>query len=170
VNDDRRFWTLVAVCSKEDDNPQGWADVAQSIYNRVAAGVQKGYKSEVVAQILAEWQYEPTWKFPTFGLVSIPNPQWFNIKDLQTAAAATGLETSNLQAVAKALQDPTLQQVARAFIQGRTDFLGANQPANKMINRVQRPNGNKFGFNFTYRPANGGKTAPVPSYVTNAKV
>jgi hypothetical protein len=170
VDDNRRFWTLVAVCSREDGNPQGWADVAQSIYNRNAGGSRIGYKSDVVAQILGVWQYEPTWRYPKLGLVSVPNPQWFKIKDLQTASAAAGLSTSRLQEVAKALQNPVLQQNARNFIQGRTDFLGANQPATKMKQKVQRPRGNKFGFNWNYQPANGGTPAPVPSYVTSAKV
>jgi hypothetical protein len=170
VDDNRRFWTLVAVCSREDGNPQGWADVAQSIYNRNAGGSRIGYKSDVVAQILGVWQYEPTWRYPKLGVVSVPNPQWFKIKDLQTASAAAGLLTSRLQEVAKALQNPVLQQNARNFIQGRTDFLGANQPATKMKQKVQRPRGNKFGFNWSYQPANGGTPAPVPSYVTSAKV
>ena len=28
------FWTLAAVAGTEDGDPQGWADVAQSVYNR----------------------------------------------------------------------------------------------------------------------------------------
>lgn len=170
VDDNRRFWTLVAVCSREDNNPQGWADVAQSIYNRTLGGSRIGYKSDVVAQILGVWQYEPTWKFPKLGKVSIPNPQWFRIKDLQTASAASGLSPARLQQVAQALKNSSLQQNARNFVQGRTDFLGANQPATKMKQKVQRSGGNKFGFNWNYQPQAGGTPAPVPGYVTNAKI
>jgi hypothetical protein len=170
VDDNQRFWTLVAICSREDNNPQAYADVAQSIYNRVFGGRSIGYRSDVVELIVADSQYEPTWRFPVFRTKFKSNNEWKNIRDAQTASTATGLPIITLQRVAEALKDPTLQQNARNFIQGRTDFLGADQPAIKMKQKVQRPKGNKFGFNFNYNPSNGGKAAPIPSYVTSAKI
>jgi hypothetical protein len=171
VDDNRRFWTLVAICSREDNNPQGYADVAQSIYNRNLGGRNIGYRSDIVDQILANSQYEPTWRFPVFRTEYKANIEWFNIKDIQTASIATGLPISTLQKVVEALKNPTLQQNARSFIKGRTDFLGSNQPASRMKQKIQRnSNNNKFGFNWGWNPANGGNAAPIPSYVTNINV
>ena len=171
VDDNRRFWTLVAICSREDNNPQGYADVAQSIYNRNLGGRNIGYRSDIVDQILANSQYEPTWRFPVFRTEYKANIEWFNIKDIQTASIATGLPISTLQKVVEALKNPTLQQNARSFIKGRTDFLGSNQPASRMKQKIQRNStNNKFGFNWGWNPANGGNAAPIPSYVTNINV
>jgi hypothetical protein len=171
VDDNRRFWTLVAICSREDNNPQGYADVAQSIYNRNLGGRSIGYKSDIVDQILANSQYEPTWRFPVFRTEGKANIEWFNIKDIQTASIATGLPINTLQKVVEALKNPTLQQNARSFIKGRTDFLGSNQPASRMKQKIQRnSNNNKFGFNWGWNPANGGDAAPIPSYVININV
>jgi hypothetical protein len=171
VDDNRRFWTLVAICSREDNNPQGYADVAQSIYNRNLGGRSIGYRSDIVDQILANSQYEPTWRFPVFRTEYKANIEWFNIKDIQTASIATGLPISTLQKVVEALKNPTLQQNARSFIKGRTDFLGSNQPASRMKQKIQRNStNNKFGFNWGWNPANGGNAAPIPSYVTNINV
>jgi len=171
VDDNQRFWTLVAICSREDNNPQGYADVAQSIYNRNLGGRNIGYRSDIVDQILANSQYEPTWRFPVFRTEYKANIEWFNIKDIQTASIATGLPISTLQKVVEALKNPTLQQNARNFIKGRTDFLGSNQPASRMKQKIQRnSNNNKFGFNWGWNPANGGNAAPIPSYVTNINV
>ena len=117
------FWTLVAVAAREDSDPQGWADVAQSVYNRAASGA---YGSTRVRDlILGRMQYEPTWKFPYDGARGTPNVEWQSIKDAQTAAAAAGLAIAEINDVANALLNPTLQQKARNFIGGRTDFKGA---------------------------------------------
>ena len=64
-----------------------------------------------------------------------------------------------------------LDSLKRSFIKGRTDFLGSNQPASRMKQKIQRnSNNNKFGFNWGWNPANGGDAAPIPSYVININV
>jgi len=169
--DAQRFWTLVAICSREDNNPQGWADVAQSIYNRVASGA---YENDVIKQILATGQYEPTWKSPLPGSKNQPNKEWKTIVDVNSAAKATNSRRDYLIRVALALQSLTLQQNASNFIKGRTDFFGPRQPAIKMTankSRVQRnANSNQFGFSFNYFQPNGGSPAPVPSFISAIKV
>ena len=58
------FWTLAVVVGTEDGDPQGWADVAQSVYNSFKSGVYGGGETDIRKLLLAKGQYEPTWKFP----------------------------------------------------------------------------------------------------------
>ena len=155
------FWTLVAVAAREDSDPQGWADVAQSVYNRAASGA---YGSTRVRDlILGRMQYEPTWKFPYDGSRGTPNVEWQSIKDAQTAAAATGLAIAEINDVANALLNPTLQQKARNFIGGRTDFKGATITFPGSIQR--KPGDNNFGWQYNYR----GRKIGLPINVTVEK-
>ena len=152
------FWTLVAVAAREDSDPQGWADVAQSVYNRAASGAYGSTK--VRDLILGRMQYEPTWKFPYDGARGTPNVEWQSIKDAQTAAAAAGLAIDEINRVANALLNPSLQQKARTFIGGRTDFKGATI---KFPGSIQRKAGdNNFGWQYNYR----GRKIGLPINVT----
>ena len=83
------FWTLVAVVSREDSDPQGQADVAQSIYNRVALGIFPGGK-DMRQVILAKRQYQPTRVHPRVNSSGETNPEWYEITDAESAAKATG--------------------------------------------------------------------------------
>lgn len=144
----REYWTLVAIVSKEDNNPQAWADIAQSIYNRLGS---KAYGANTIADlILSNGQYEPTWKFPRQGKKNIPNPEWRNIQSIEDASKATLNTVSYLRKVSDAIKNKQLQENAKKFVQGRTDFFGVGQPARKMKMKVQRANGNQFGFNNNY--------------------
>lgn len=145
----REFWTLVAIVSKEDNNPQAWADIAQSIYNRLGSGVYGG--RTIADLVLGKGQYEPTWKYPRPGKQNIPNKEWMNIQSIEDASKATLNSVSYLRGVANALKNKQLQENARKFIQGRTDFFGVGQPARKMRGKIQRGNrGNQFGWNNNY--------------------
>lgn len=139
------FWTLVAIASREDGDPQGWADVAQSIYNRVASGV---YGAKTIKGIVtSQSQYEPTWKYPKYGTKNIPNSQWHNIKDAQTASIATGMSVSAMQSVASALRNKKYQDEAAKFVGGRTDFMGgSNQPGPGDVRRKENAPNNFFGW------------------------
>jgi hypothetical protein len=119
---DADFWTLVAVASREDGDPQSWADVAQSVYNRLASGAYSG--KTIKELILGQMQYEPTWKFPRAGVRGKPNQEWYAIKDAASAGAAAGQSEDAMKKVAAALLDSNLQKNARELIQGRTDFRG----------------------------------------------
>jgi len=173
ITEEREFWTLVSICAREDNNSQAHADVAQSIYNRVKVG-PTFYKSTILQQILGKGAYEPTWKFPYYGIDTLPNKEWKEIKDLQTATTATGLTRFKLLEVANALKNTYFQQSARDFIQGRTDFLGAREPARAMTengSKVQRNrNSNQFGFSYNYKPSPIPPAADIPDFVRNIQL
>ena len=133
----RDFWTLVAVAGTEDNDPQAWADVAQSIYNRAASGVYGG-GSDIRQIILQPSQYEPTWKHPRKKVDKTPNPEWYDITDIESAAIATEKSVSYLQRVADAIQNPKLQEEARRFVGARTDFMGGKEKANFAKGDVRR--------------------------------
>lgn len=158
------FWTLVAVASREDGDPQAWADVAQSVYNRLGSGAYSG--KSIKDLITATWQYEPTWRYPkgpTKGN-GTPNPEWFNIKDAASASAATGQSEDAMKKVAAALLDTNLQKNAKEFVQGRTDFTGYSKSDRK--GQIQRKNGdNYFGWDWNYA---GNKIASVPNFNATA--
>lgn len=156
---DADFWTLVAIASREDGDPQSWADVAQSIYNRLASGAYTG--KTIRELILGQMQYEPTWKFPRPGVTGKPNPEWFAIKDAASAGVAAGQSEGAMKKVAAALLDPALQKNARDFIQGRTDFRGYS-----VSGGVQRKAGdNYFGWYNNYR---ANKIGSVPNFGATA--
>jgi hypothetical protein len=152
------FWTLVAVASREDADPQGSADVAQTIYNRLASGA---YTGKTIKQLItARNQYQPTWDYPngpTQGSGN-PNPEWLAIRDAESAAAAAGMEVGAIKKVAANILDPTLQKNARDFIQGRTDFKAQGQGVTG-ISRSAR--GNVFGWHYNYKE---NKIASVPNF------
>jgi hypothetical protein len=153
------FWTLVAVASREDGEPQAWADVAQSIYNRLASGAYTG--KTIKDLILGQMQYEPTWKFPKPGVTGKPNPEWYAIKDAASAGIAAGQSEGAMKKVAAAILDPTLQKNAREFIQGRTDFRGYS-----VSGGVQRkPGDNYYGWYNNYR---ANKVGSIPNFGATA--
>lgn len=139
------FWTLVAIASREDGDPQGQADVAQSIYNRVASGV---YGAKTIKELITRrGQYQPTWDYPRKGRFGIPNPEWYSIKDAASAAAATGMSVSAMNSVAANLRNKKYQQEAANFVGGRTDFMGgSNQPGPGDVRRKGNEPNNFFGW------------------------
>jgi len=157
------FWTLVAIASREDADPQGSADVAQSIYNRLASGAYTG--KTIKDLITAGGQYEPTWQYPK-GAPNIknkPNPEWFAIKDAASAAAASGMSEEAMKSVAASILNPTLQENARQFVQGRTDFKGANSGGPPSIQR--KGGDNWFGWEYNYKQ---NKIGSVPNFGATA--
>ena len=78
ISKDREWWTLVAICYAENysGNSQGYADVAQSIYNRKRAGY---YGGSIVRNILGAGQYEPVFN---------NKADWAKIEDIDTATIA----------------------------------------------------------------------------------
>jgi len=167
------FWTLVAVASREDGDAQGQADVAQSIYNRARSGKFPGGTS-IRNIILYRTQYEPTRRYPKPNPSRDTNPEWFQIKDAESAAKATGLKVSEIQNVARNIMNPSLQKKAAEFIENRTDFVGKNiipsTPAGPSTTGIvqRNPDDNKFGtFVGSGSRTSGtqykGQPAPVPS-------
>jgi hypothetical protein len=147
------FWTLVAICSKEDGDKQAWCDIAQTIYNRVGSGAYGA--NNITTAVTSKSQYEPTWSFPRKGTKNVPNAEWKKILDINSAAVATGQSVSRLKEVAEALKNKTLQDESKRFVGGRTDFLGLGQPAKAMTkngSKIQRTSrNNQIGYSFNYK-------------------
>jgi murein DD-endopeptidase MepM/ murein hydrolase activator NlpD len=121
------FWSLLAICALEDGYPQGRADVAQSIYNRVGSPMYQPTIAEVI-------KYKAGYQ-PAFANAKGDISQNFaNIKDKTTAIKAladkqykkssdpTAAATKALKETWEALKDPNNQNNAKQLIQGRTDF------------------------------------------------
>jgi hypothetical protein len=158
------FWTLVAVAFREDSDPQGQADVAQSIYNRVLAldhGANYRQKEKSIKGIiLAPYGYEPTWRYPSGAIngTGNPNPEWLNITDAESAAKAAGVDVGTMKQVAATLLNSSRQESAREFIRGRTDFKAQGQGVTG-ISRSSRSN--VFGWHYNYKK---NKIASVPNF------
>lgn len=132
------FWSLVTICAAENviTNKQGMADVAQSVYNRLATP-NKPYGKTIKEIIVAKNQYEPT-----FNNVS----DWKNISNLNTAIIA--LKNSKnltpkkakdyLEITKKAVTDVVLQNNAKIFIGTRTEFLARKPTSSEAIGIIER--------------------------------
>ena len=141
------FWTLVAVAAREDGDPQGRADVAQSIYNRLASGAYSG--KTIRELIIAEGQYQPTWDYPRKRGDRKPNPEWINITDAESAAKASDMSVGAIKSVAANLTNPTLQKNAVEFVQGRTDFTNYSKK-NRRGQILRKSGDNYFGWDWNY--------------------
>lgn len=138
---DRDWWTLVAICYAENfaGNYQGYADVAQSIYNRKRAGYFGG---SIVANILGKGQYEPVFN---------NKADWAKIQDIDTATTAvynslqkrgsrlSGQRVKNdLIKCAEVLQNNNYKQEAVRFVGTRTEFLASKPRSSKAVGIVER--------------------------------
>lgn len=168
LGDDADYWSLVAICGCENfaDNPQGMADTAQSIYNRLATP-NKPYGKSIKEIVVAKGQYSPTFK---------NRSEWLAIKDEATAIKAvigskgkTSSEAKKLLDIsAKAIANKTYQKNSKQFVNTRTEFLAAAPSSSKAIDVVQREPASKN--NAYYWEYSGkvliGKTPPSPPAFT----
>ena len=149
VGTDSDFWKLVTICACENyiDQPQGMADVAQSIYNRL--NLQGGYGKTISEIIMKEGQYAPTFKTKSL---------WNAIKDKQTAITAymatksVDNETAVLRinTALNAITNKTLMANAATFVGSRTEFLAA-PPTSVGVGVVERePKGKNNAFFWAY--------------------
>ena len=141
------FWTLAAVSALEDGDPQGRADVAQSIYNRASSGV---FGTTSIRGIILSGngkQYEP---------VGRAVKQFNSIQDregaIKAVMAANKLSRSQAEKMiddtVSAITNPTLKKKAAEFVENRTDFLGAGlTPERPSSTKLRRRNAsdNIFG-------------------------
>jgi len=148
------FWQMAAITSKEDTlHPQGQADVAQSLYNRMAVGSYPGGKN-LLKIITAPGQFQPTFSNP--GV-------WSSIRDRQSAIAAAGSATK-VDMAARSISNPNLQREAARFVAGRTDFQGESQKKFMKSGDVTRgKNHNFFGWFYDARLP---KPAAIPKFVS----
>jgi hypothetical protein len=154
INDeisDADFWTLLSIVIRENYNTelQGFADVAQVIYNRFGVsssglGFYSGYSPgspdnkitptpNLKALILSPGQFEPAFTAP--GNTE-PSEPWINIKDFNTAVEAVRFNKNDpskprytpekagelLLTAYNTLSSPIYQENAKQVIGGRTDF------------------------------------------------
>ena len=157
------FWTLVAVASREDSDGQARADVAQSIYNRKASGA---YGSGSIRDlILQDGQYQPCYDYPSPNPAGAKtNPEWYNIVDAQTAAAAVGEDVAFIEKAARDIQNKQYQEEAKKFVGGRTDFTNYSKRDRKeeVVRTTNKPN-NYFGYDWNYTGTTMGN---VPNFNT----
>jgi hypothetical protein len=165
------FWSLAAVASLEGATPQGEADVAQAVYNRVASGV---YSVKTIKDaVLSPGQFQPV----TGDNVDIN--LWRAVKDRETAIAAVaahkgkGIETATkyVDEGAANITNPQLQKSAAEFIGGRTDFAAtsAYDPYPGGFGRVDR-DGHVFGWYVGPGAIAYGKTNPGPASMPNFNI
>jgi F0F1-type ATP synthase assembly protein I len=160
------FWTLVAVASLESGNPQGQADVAQAIYNRVASRSNFGQGSNhtVKGHILAKGQFQPVRE--TRGGYNT----WSKIADKSTAISTLSAHPrgSNaermIESTATNLRNSQLQQNAAEWVGGRTDF-ATPSAANKYPGGIgfKTRHGHLFGWYVGPGSIAYGKTNPGPA-------
>jgi hypothetical protein len=171
--------SLLAVSSIEDITPQGRADVAQSIYNRVLAGQKYNVnfyqkKNTIKDHILAEGQYQPI-----FGNIK----DWSNITDRKTAAIAVMNSDKGrmykwkmndamklLDDTEKAIKNPALQKSAQKFVGGRSFFLSSSQRGNMKSGDVIRDSKSNFFSPWSLEGSKFDKerrnvAAPIPAMI-----
>ena len=131
TGEDADFWALLAVCALEDSDPQGRADVAQTIYNRLNAYYpkkdkitrqkipntkgSKAYSGNSLKEIIVyRSSYQPAYDKsipsrlsngrpnPAYGTI---HPTWKAIKDKPTAIAALKYTKGSSYDAEKALKD-----------------------------------------------------------------
>jgi hypothetical protein len=150
------YHTLLAVTALESDEPQGRADVAQSIYNRLHAAdkykVNFLQKSTTLKDLInANQQYEPTFD---------NQKDWQNIGDSLESAAMAVMNSSKgrrynwtledamsqIKQTEKAIKDPALQKNSQEFVKGLTSFRGTSEHSaiRKDLGDVLRNNKSNF--------------------------
>lgn len=175
------YSALLAISAAEDfANPQGRADVAQAIYNRLYAAKNYGEnflptdgKNTIKNLITGNKQFEPTFK---------NREDWLNIKDRNTAAIALSRYKKipvehALRVITETdqyLKNPEFQKNARKHVQGRTFFLGTKYHDNMKPGDVVRSKKHNFFSHWTtegtpYHKERGSIPAPVPVNVLPKK-
>lgn len=156
------FWTLVAIASLESGTPQGRADVAQSIYNRLASGIYSGGTIKELVVSGNGRQYQPVGR-------AVREFRAISDKESAINAVMVANKLNRSQAekfineTASAIQNKELQASAAQFVGGRTDFWaqGLNPPSNG-IGYVVR-HGHRFGWFVGPAAIAYGKKNPGPA-------
>lgn len=162
------FWSLAAVSSLEGINPQGEADVAQVVYNRVASGA---YSVDTIKDaVLSPGQFQPV----TYDGADLN--KWKAIKDRESAIAAvathkgkgTATAAKYVDEGAASITNKSLQKNAAEFIGGRTDF-AVPSAANKYPGGFgyRTRHGHLFGWYVGPGSIAYGKKNPGPAGVPN---
>lgn len=160
------FWSIAAISAREAGHiPQGQADIAQSIYNRVQLGIHPGGRN-IKNIITAPQQYAPTFSNPG---------AWKSIIDRGTAVKAVGKDyASRLDMSAKSITNPKLQKEAARFVGSRTDFRGESQKKHMDQKKgdITRGSGHNF-FGWMTDNAYSSRLpqpAPVPKVISSKQL
>lgn len=145
-SDSSDFWILAVGSLLENSHPQGAADVAQVIYNRVSSPSWPNSIRNVILQGNGG-QFQPV---RDYGNISA----WRSIKDKQSAVDfikkyGKGRTQSQLESVAAALLDSSRQRSARTFVGPRDSFRATSfEDKNNHLadDTEQRRHGHVFGF------------------------
>lgn len=159
------FWLLAVAAMFENSHPQGAADVAQAIYNRLSL---PGWGKTIKDLILAPDQFQPV---RDYGGVA----EWSQIKDESSAKAFIkkhGKSEEQLDRVVEALRDPAKQSSAASFVGARDNFRAdAYEASNNHLDDASQVSrhGHTFGVEpggLNYNNFNAGKLkpGPVPSF------
>jgi hypothetical protein len=145
-SDSEDFWLLATAALFENSHPQGAADVAQAIYNRMAMpGDPWRVNNSIRKTILNPGQFQPVSDYGGAGV-------WGKIKTKQDAirfATSKGKTQAQLETVAAAILDKSKQEFARQFVGPRDSFRSyAYENANNhLANDTEvRRHGHAFGF------------------------
>ena len=144
--DSKDFNLLTAISALEAGDDQARADVAQSIYNRVA---DTGDYGDTISEVITrDNQYQPAFEDPTSSDFQPTAKIWKDITDKQSAIAAmlsyyekrgqvkTKAEMLSLfEQTAAALKNKDLQIEARKHVGGRTEFLGGQVSGDDVVDR-----------------------------------
>jgi hypothetical protein len=145
-SDSPDFWLLAVGALLENSHPQGAADVAQVIYNRVSSSSWPSTIRQVILQGNGG-QFQPV---RDYGTISA----WQAIKDKDSAVNfikkyGKGRTQAQLESVAAALLDTTMQGSSRTFVGPRDSFRAiAYEAANNHLaddTEIKR-HGHVFGF------------------------
>jgi hypothetical protein len=139
--------TLAAIAALESGSAQGQADVAQSVYNRLADGA---YGDSITDILTSDGQYQPAFIDPksSSGPGTKIDPLFKNITDEDSAIKAMGsyfkkrgdprtedeLRTMFRKSSA-AIQNTQLQKNAAAHVGGRTEFRGYDTGRSEQVHR-----------------------------------
>ena len=172
------YWTLITImaCENFSDQPQGMADVAQSIYNRYHVS-GKPYGKTITDIILAKGQYEPVSRGTKKGA------DWKNITDKSKAISVylktKGVDIKNatkaIEAAVSAQSGKSYIDKAKAHVKTRTEFLASPPTASSAASPVERPSkdrNNSFFWNYagktTYYAKKDFTPKAIPSEVKMA--
>jgi hypothetical protein len=138
------FWLLAVAALMENSDPQGAADVAQVIYNRVASPAWPGDIRSVILEDNGG-QFQPV---RDYGSIS----DWKSIKDKESALKFIqkhGRRQDQLEQVAAALLDANRQRSAASFVGPRDSFRAEayERQNNHLANETEQTrHGHTFGF------------------------
>ncbi len=145
-SDSEDFWLLATAALFENSDPQGAADAAQAIYNRVAMpGDPWNVDNSIRKAILNPGQFQPV---SDYGGASV----WGRIKTKEDALRFIknyGKSQAQLETVAAALLDKNKQQSARQFVGPRDSFRSYDfeNKKNHLADETEvRRLGHAFGF------------------------